>query len=150
MAVTVRQPWLAAKGQYEHYQYFSYISQEAEAVDAEGAHAICEKLGLKHTIYTIPEQPAKEQELVRKIIRAGQGNIGNPNMREVQKRIYLSGLNCFDVEVKSWVSEIARAYYHKRFAKNSFPAKPTARYLTTHLQGFCQSSLFGAQDRCHL
>lgn len=59
-----------AKGQYEHYQYFSYISQEAEAVDAEGAHAICEKLGLKHTIYTIPEQSAKEQELVRKIIRA--------------------------------------------------------------------------------
>lgn len=128
-----------AKGQYEHYQYFSYISQEAEAVDAEGAHAICEKLGLKHTIYTIPEQPLEDQELVQKMICAGQGNIGNPNMREVQKRIYLSDLNCFDVEVKSWVSEIARAYYHKRFAKNRFPAKPTARYLTTLYKVFANN-----------
>lgn len=128
-----------AKGQYERYQYFSYISQEAESVDAEGAHAICEKLGLKHTIYTIPEQPAKEQDLAQEMIRAGQGNIGNPNMREVQKRIYLSGLDCFDVEVKSWVSEIARAYYHKRFAKDRFPAKPTARYLTTLYKVFANN-----------
>ena len=52
-------------------------------------------------------------------------------MREVQKRIFLAGQTDFDVEVKSWVSEIARAYYHKRFGKRSFPASPDARYLTT-------------------
>ena len=52
-------------------------------------------------------------------------------MREVQKRIFLVEQGNFDVEVKSWVSEIARAYYYKRFAKKKFPARPTARYLTT-------------------
>ena len=120
-----------AKGQYDHYQYFSYISQESEAVDANGAHAICNKLGLHHTIYSIPQQPAKDQELIANIIRINQGDIGNPNMREVQKRIFLAEQNSFDVEVKSWVSEIGRAYYHKRFAKKKFPVEPTARYLTT-------------------
>lgn len=127
------------KGQYGHYQYFSYISQESEAVDADGAQAICNKLGLPHSIYSIPQQPVKDQDLVANIIRLNQGDIGNPNMREVQKRIYLAGLNAFDVEVKSWVSEIARAYYHKRFSKKAFPAQPTARYLTTLYKVFANN-----------
>lgn len=120
-----------ANGQYDRYQYFSYISQESEAVDANGAHTICKQLGLPHSIYCIPEQAAKDQTLVQAIIRANQGNIGDPNMREVQKRIFLAEQNSFDVEVKSWVSEIGRAYYPRRFAKKKFPARPTARYLTT-------------------
>ncbi|MDY4488044.1 MAG: hypothetical protein SPE18_08340 [Candidatus Limivicinus sp.] len=120
-----------ANGSYGHYQYFSYISQEAEAIDAEGAHVICNQLGFAHSIYTIPEEPAEDQELVQQIICVNQGNIGKPNMREVQKRIFLARQTDFDVEVKSWVSEIARAYYHKRFGKRSFPASPDARYLTT-------------------
>lgn len=116
---------------YDQYQYFSYISQEAEAVDAHGAHDICSELNLRHSVYSIPEGKAKDQELVQAIMRVNQGDIGTPNMREVQKRIYLAGLDNIDVEVKSWVSEIARAYYHKRFSKKRFPARPTARYLTT-------------------
>lgn len=128
-----------ANGQYDHYQYFSYISQESEAVDANGAHEICNRLGLPHSIYSIPEHEAKDQELIRTIIRTNQGNIGEPNMREVQKRIFLAGLSNIDVEVKSWVSEIARAYYHKRFAKKKFPSQPTARYLTTLYKVFADN-----------
>lgn len=118
-------------GQYDHYQYFSYISQQSEAIDANGAHTVCNKLGLPHSIYSIPEEDVKDQKLVQAILRTNQGNIGNPNMREVQKRIFLAEQSSFDVEVKSWVSEIARAYYHKRFSKERFPTRPTARYLTT-------------------
>ena len=33
--------------------------------------------------------------------------------------------------MKSWVSEVARAYYHKRFAKKKFPKKLTPRYATS-------------------
>jgi len=121
-----------AAGYYDKYQYFSYISQESERVDAEGAHRICEKLGLKHSIYQIPAETCdkEEAELVRDIISANQGNIGKLPAHELQKRIFLSELDDFDVEVKSWVSEIGRAYYHKRFNKKTFPAKPTPHYLT--------------------
>ncbi len=119
-----------ANGLYDRYRYFSYISSESEAVDAHGAHTICQKLGLPHEIYEIPET-MKDQELVQSILCFNQGDIGKPKMREVQKRAFLAERDDFDVEVKSWVSEIARAYYQKRFAKRSFPAEPTARYLTT-------------------
>ncbi len=119
-----------ANGQYDRYHYFSYISSEAEAVDANGAHTICEKLGLHHEIWEIPEE-VKDQELVQAILRENQGDIGTPKMREAQKRAFLAEQDVFDVEVKSWVSEVARAYYQKRFAKQGFPKEPTARYLTT-------------------
>lgn len=127
-----------ANGQYDRYRYFSYISSEAEAVDAHGAHTICERLGLSHEIYEIPES-TEDQGLVREILRVNQGDIGTPKMREVQKRAFLAQRDDFDIEVKSWVSEIARAYYQKRFAKRDFPKEPTARYLTTLYKVFAHN-----------
>lgn len=122
-----------AAGHYHEYSYFSYVSQQAEKVDADGAHVICEKLKLPHTVYEIPEVSGiySDLELAGDIISANQGHIGRLGQREIQKRMYLSELDVFDVEVKSWVSEVARAYYNKRFDKMNFPAKPTPRYLTT-------------------
>lgn len=114
----------------DRYSYFSYSSQEAEALDAGGAATICQKLGLPHTIHPIPEH-FPDEELVRDIIAANMGDIGCLPMREVRKRIYLSQMEGVDVEVKSWVSEVARAYFHKRFARTDFPERPTPRYLTT-------------------
>lgn len=135
-----------ADGQYEHYRYFSYISSEAEAVDAHGAHTICESLGVPHKIYEVPET-VKDQELVQEILRINQGDIGTTRMREAQKRALLAELDEFDVEVKSWVSEIARAYYQKRFAKQNFPKEPTARYLTTLYKVFANHrALVGKTD----
>lgn len=119
-----------AKKVRDRYSYFSYASQEAEALDAEGAAVICKSLGLKHTIHPIPEQ-SPDEDLVREIIAANMGDIGYLPLREVRKRMYLSRMKDVDVEVKSWVSEVGRAYFHKRFAKRSFPASPTPRYLTT-------------------
>lgn len=130
-----------AKGAYEQYRYFSYRSSEAEALDAEGAAIICGNLNLPHTTYNIPEhaQADHDAELAQNIIRLSMGDIGTLSRRETEKRIFLSGLDHCDVEVKSWASEIARAYYHKRFAKSSFPAKPTARYATTLYKVFAHN-----------
>ena len=119
-----------AAGVRSRYTYFSYASQEAEAVDAKGAAAICSSLGLEHTIHPIPDS-LPDEELVRDIISASTGGIGELPMREVRKRLYLAQLEGVDVEVKSWVSEVGRAYFHKRFAKNAFPKRPTPRYLTS-------------------
>ena len=115
---------------YDRYRYFSYSSQEAEAVDAEGAAVICQSLCLPHSIHSVPES-MPDEELVRDIIAANTGCIGTLPLREVRKRILLAQMEEVDVEVKSWVSEVARAYFHKRFARRSFPGQPTARFLTT-------------------
>ena len=114
----------------DRYRYFSYASQEAEALDADGAAVICRALGLEHTIHPVPET-MPDEELVREIIAANTGSIGKIPLREVRKRILLAQMGDVDVEVKSWVSEVGRAYFHKRFAREKFPKKPTPRLLTT-------------------
>lgn len=117
-------------GVYDKYRYFSYISSESESVDAEAAAKICEMLKIPHRIYQIPNS-GEELSVLREIIAYNSGSIGKSNENDVRKRAFFLQQDDFDVEVKSWVSEIARAYYHKRFAKNRFPSKLTPRYATS-------------------
>ena len=119
-----------AEGQYEKYAYFSYNSSSPEAVDAEAASKICAMLGLPHRIYEIPQEDAavKDCGQIRMLMDYNSGSIGKSNANDVRKRAFFLQTADFDVEVKSWVSEIARAYYHKRFAKKHFPRKLTPQY----------------------
>ena len=123
-----------ANGLYDKFKYFSYISDEAESVDADAAHKICEKLGLEHTIYHIPDNDndVGDVQETAKLLRWNTGDIRNSNPNDVRKRSVLLHKINFDVEVKSWCSEIARAYYSKRFAgKTNFGKKPNSRVATT-------------------
>ena len=122
------------KGLYDKFKYFSYSSSQAEQVDCDAAGLICKYLGLKHTVYSIPETlpDSDYTKAVAKIIRWNCGDIIDINANDVRKRIVLDGIDDFDVEVKSWVSEIGRAYFSKRFnGRIQFPAKPNGRYCTT-------------------
>ena len=123
-----------ANGLYDRFSYFSYISSEAERVDALAAHSICDALKLQHLIYEIPEEDAelKHIEETRKILRWNTGDIRTSNPNDVRKRSYFANIDDFDVEVKSWASEIGRAYYSKRFhGKKDFGKRPTPRACTT-------------------
>lgn len=119
-------------GVYDKYSYYSYSSSETEQPDAQAAKHICEKLNLKHTIYTISnvDSSYEDIEIIRAIMEYNSGSIGKDNPNDVRKRAFFINNNDFDVEVKSWVSEVGRAYYHKRFNKKSLPSIPTPQYLT--------------------
>ena len=121
-----------AAGLYDKFSYFSYSSSDTEQVDADAAHVICDHLGLKHRIYEIPRNDSiySDIEEAREILEINSGCIGKSNTNDVRKRIFFADLGDFDVEVKSWVSEVGRAYYNKRFLKKSFPQKPNGKYLT--------------------
>ena len=125
-------------GLYDRFSYFSYDSLEDERVDAEAAHKICNALGLKHKIYKIPEKSPLyfPLDVWTEVFRFNSGCIGTNNLNDIKKRIYFTNVNDFDIEVKSWVDEIGRARYHKRFAKRSFPDSPTPRYLTSLYKAF--------------
>ncbi len=121
------------------YTTFSYISVAKEQPDAEAAHKIAQILEMEHRIDTIPDDDIAYPDLtyVREIIKNNCGNIGDINPNDVRKRIYYAQhSDLFDVEVKSWVSEVARAYYHKRFAKKKLPNKVSPRILTTMYKVF--------------
>lgn len=123
-----------ANGLYNCFTYFSYISSEAEKVDALAAHSICDRLKIDHHIYEIPEQDSNLENIeeTQKILRWNSGDIKNSNANDVRKRNYFADKNDFDIEVKSWASEVGRAYYSKRFnGRKKFGAKPTPRACTT-------------------
>ena len=120
-------------GAYDKYDYFSYISSDSEQVDAVAAKKICDMIGVSHKTYEISNNDEDYHDIssLRAIMEYNSGNIGKTNANDVRKRAFFLNQNDFDVEVKSWVSEIVRAYYHKRFAKKSFPAKLTPKYATS-------------------
>ena len=123
-----------ANGLYDHFSYFSYISSEAEQVDADAAHSICAELNIPHHIYRIPEQDSALERIeeTRKILRWNTGDIRDSNANDVRKRNFFACKDDFDIEVKSWASEVGRAYYSKRFhGRKNFGKKPTPRACTT-------------------
>lgn len=126
-------------GEYDKFSYFSYISSKSEEVDAKAARKICNALGLKHTIYTISENDSVYEniESIRKILEWNSGGIIPVNKNDVRKRAFFASINDFDVEVKSWASEIGRSYYSKRFnERKNFGDTPTPRKCTTMYKFF--------------
>ena len=117
-------------GLYDHFRYFSYISSEAERVDADAAEKICKALGLPHKTYIIPDE-IQSSEVVAEILNWNTGNIRYSHPNDVRKRILFADTEDFDVEVKSWASEIGRAYYSKRFHGRTQFGEITPRKCTT-------------------
>ena len=120
----------AARKVYSDLRYFSYISNEAEKADAEAAHTICESLGLEHIIYQIPDECALYQdiEIFKRILECNAGCIGQNNLNDVKKRIYLDTVYDFDTEVKSWVDELSRGEAQNKYNTRRFPANPSPGY----------------------
>ncbi len=140
----------AANGIYDKFQYFSYDSQPNERPDAEAAVAICKALGLRHTLYEIPyeDEAFDNIEGIRAILIWNGGDIRDNNPNDVRKRAYLDKRNDFDVEVKSWASEVCRARYSKRYAgKMSFGKKPSPRKCTTFYKFLLNRKIVNETDK---
>lgn len=125
----------AANGVYDRFQYFSYISMPGEVVDAEAAAKICRAVQVPHRIDRISDndQDFADIEEFRAILAHNFGNIGANNRNDVRKRVfYTSPEYCtFDIEAKSWVSEVGRANYYKKFGLKKMPARLKPRHMTT-------------------
>ena len=117
-----------ANGLYDKFHYFSYISNDAERVDALAAKEICGHLGLPHEIYVIPTDDSALQDTVAfaTVLECNGGCIGKNNPNDVRKRLYFIQNPKYDVEIKSWVNELGRGSQYVKYNKKSFPAKPTA------------------------
>lgn len=106
-----------ANGLYDSFHYYSYITMPGDKPDADAAHIIAGHLGIPHDIYTVSENDVDFEniEIARAVLMHNNGGY-KVNENDVRKREYLRLLceseNGFDVEVKSWVSEIARANYY--------------------------------------
>lgn len=119
-----------AKECYDQFKYFSYISVNKEQVDAEAATKICHSIGLNHITYIIPDDDSniKDIEIHRMLLECNAGCIGRNNDNDVRKRAFFNNINDFDVEVKSWVSELSRAEAQNKYDLIKWPHNPSPGY----------------------
>ena len=120
-----------ADGLYGRLKFYSFHCKPSEVADANAAHRICRSIGLKHKIYPIPgkTEAIKDYQALRKIIFHNASYLGVPPEREVRKYIFLYRLNDFDVELKSWISEIGRAVWERKYGV-IFPGVLTPRHFS--------------------
>src|SRR5699024_966476 len=131
-----------ANGLYDEYKCYSFHCKPQEKEDAKVARQICEKVGIKHDIYPIPEknEEFKDFEVLKKIIMHNASYIGKPKDHEIRKFIYLSNLDDFDVELKSWVSEIGRVMQERKLGVE-LPETLTPRHFSIF-----QTRYFGSPE----
>ena len=115
-----------SRGLERSFDYYSYITMAGDEIDANAAHEIASHLGIPHRIHRVSEEDGdfRDIETVRAILEHNNGGYRvNPN--DVRKRAYFDAFcrspEGFDAEVKSWVSEIARANYYKKFGLKKLP-----------------------------
>lgn len=106
-----------ANGIYDQFYYFSFYSKPQEFIDANAAHDICKSLGLEHIIYPISKSndDVQDFDILKRIIQHNTAYVKNTADHEIRKIIHLYRLNDFDVELKSWASEIARVSLERRY-----------------------------------
>lgn len=137
-----------ANGMYDELQFYSYISMAGDKIDADAAHKIANEIGIKHDIYEIDENDNAFEniELFRAIIEHNNGGY-TVNKNDVRKRYYFAQKKLFNVEIKSWISEIARANYYKKFGTKKMPKHLSPRHMTSMYKIFTtQRSLVKATD----
>lgn len=107
----------AANGLYDKFLLYSFESKEAEEKDANAAHKICEEIRQEHKIYKIPlnKDQIEDYEVMEKIINHNTAYMMNLPQNEIAKLIFLYRLKDFDIELKSWVSEVTRVTYERKY-----------------------------------
>lgn len=128
----------SAKNVQDEFSYYSYISLPREKTDALAAKKICNEKNLCHKIFEIECDKSKlhDFDIVDSIIERHYSYLGHGNDNDICKRICLANEFDYDIEVKSWVSEIYRASRYKMYGKTSFPDDVTPRMLTTMYKVF--------------
>lgn len=137
-----------ANGIYDKYDYFSYISNESERVDALAASEICNRLGLHHEIYEIPQkdEDITDVETFAAVLECNAGCIGKNNSNDVRKRLYFIQNPKYDIEIKSWINELGRGSQYNKYNVKSFPDKPTASYCRALYKVIVSPSLIHETD----
>ena len=140
-----------ANGFYDQLQYFSFQSKDTEVTDSIAAREICEKIGLDHKIYPIPAENSEieDYEELKAIIIHSYGYVRGLNERELRKHICMYRWNYFDTEIKSWISEIVRVFFERKYGMK-FPERLTARHFSIfQTRYFASPSLLRTSDEIY-
>ncbi|MBO5944149.1 MAG: 7-cyano-7-deazaguanine synthase [Clostridia bacterium] len=140
-----------ANGLYDKFSYFSFQSKDTEITDSNAAHEICEKVGIKHDIYPIPAENSEieDYEELKAIIVHSYGYVRGLSESEIRKHICMYRWNYFDTEIKSWISEVVRVFFERKYGM-SFPKVLTPRHFSIfQTRYFGSPSLLSKSDKIY-
>ncbi len=141
----------SANGVYDKFYYYSFHAKNQERADAKAAKEICSHINLKHHTYPIPEENSQLEDFdfLKKVIDHNSSYVSKPADHEVRKFIFMSRIHDFDIEVKSWVSEIARTFLSQKYGVE-MPKVLTERHFTIFQKRYFGSPrLLRWADRTH-
>ena len=122
----------AANGCYHSFDYYSYHTMPGDLPDATAASEIARQLGLCHEIYTVPNNNEDFPDYaVHAMIQRHNMGDHHINDNDIRKRIWFDQNAPVKVEIKSWISEIGRANYYKKFGLRHMPKKLSPRHMTS-------------------
>ena len=140
-----------ANGLYDKFYYYSFHAKNQEKVDASAAKNLCDRIGVKHNTYPIPEENSELEDFdfLKKMLNHNTSYVSRPDDHEARKFIYMSRVNDFDVELKSWISEIGRAFWSRKYGLE-LPAKLHERHFSIFQKRYFGSPyLLRWADRVH-
>ena len=117
---------------YGDFFCYSFESKDSEKLDADAAAQICTAFGVLHHRYLIPSDAAEipDYEFLRQIIEHNTSHTCKLHPNEIRKYIWLKSQNDFDVEIKSDMSEVGRAYTSRKYSGVKLPRVLDPRHLT--------------------
>lgn len=127
----------AAQGHYHDFDYYSYHTMPGDLPDVEAASEIARQLGLHHDIYKVSmnNEDFPHYSVHAMIQRHNMGE-HHINDNDIRKRIWFDRNAPVKVEVKSWISEIGRANYYKKFGLGHMPKQLSPRHMTSMYKFF--------------
>ena len=140
-----------ANGLYDKLGYFSFQSKDTEITDSNAAREICDKIGLKHNIYPIPADNAEIEDFdeLKAIIVHSYGYVRGLADSEIRKHICMYRWDYFDTEIKSWISEIVRVFFERKYG-TKFPKKLTPRHFSIfQTRYFLSPGLLSKSDKIY-
>lgn len=117
-----------SKGITEKFRIVSYDCKDQERKDSDMAKRICDKVDMKHYQYHIPESNSsvRDYDEICMIIDHNTSYVLNNAEEEIRKIIVFRDIDGFDVELKSDIAEIGRAFYGQKYGMK-MPRTFTAR-----------------------
>ncbi len=141
-----------ARPYYGEFFCYSFESKDSEKLDADAAEQISRAVGVEHHRYLIPEDPAQisDYEFLHQIIEHNTSHICKLHPNEIRKYIWLRRQDDFDVEIKSDMSEVGRAYTSRKYHNVKMPRVLDPRHLTiTQARYFLEPWAMRFADRAY-
>lgn len=122
----------AARTTRAGWKFFTFSSSAEEANDLEAAKVLAERLSLQHETHSIPDSGAdiEDYEAYAAIVWHNSAYVRANGENDLRKLAYFANASLCEVDVKSWVSEIGRAYFCKRLGVNKLPDPLSPRQMS--------------------